>query len=83
MTEKTPLQIALRRKRYELHFTQQQMADHLGITRASYCSLEGGKWVPGRNLVKNLVTIFHIPARISRPEWYAVVMQDSSDAPHS
>ncbi|MCI1986939.1 MAG: helix-turn-helix domain-containing protein [Lactobacillus sp.] len=50
----------LRKLRTEKHFTQNQMADKLGITRPAYTAYESGKRQPDYDALKRLAAIFEV-----------------------
>lgn len=51
----------LRRAREYCHFTQQQVADALGVERSTYASYEIGRSQPNSSTLVILSRIFHVP----------------------
>lgn len=54
----------LREARERIGWTQQRVADELGITKSTYCGYETGKRKPDVPKIKELARILHTPADI-------------------
>lgn len=49
----------IKEKREDLHFTQQTVADYIGISRAAYCEYEQGRKLPTLNNFIKLTQCFN------------------------
>lgn len=54
----------LRQARERMGWTQQRVADELGITKSTYCGYETGKRKPDVPKIKELARVLHTPADI-------------------
>ena len=52
---------ALKARRIEMHLTQQQMADKLGIDKSTYAHYESGRRTPDAKKYVEIATLLHIP----------------------
>ena len=64
----------LRAARKQLDYTQQQVAEQLGITKSTYCGYETGKREPDVEKIKLLSQILHVTGS------YLIGLNDESNS---
>lgn len=68
------------RKKYK--YTQQNVADILGMQRATYAKYENGQAIPPINVFRRLATMYGVPVDylIGRDAYVKGIMADSNDS---
>lgn len=54
------LKKTLKKLRIDWDLTQEEMAEHLGISQSTYCNIENGKRKPSCDVLMKLHTKFHV-----------------------